>query len=65
MSTVTKKSPYSSPNLVDRMFNKDSWYDNLDKPSITPPKFAFPIVWTILYIMIAFSYFNYIAVKKS
>jgi len=28
-------------------------YGLLDKPSWTPPKLAFPIVWTILYILIA------------
>lgn len=31
---------------------KSTWYDCI-KPSITPPNFVFPIVWSILYIMIA------------
>ena len=35
------------------MFQPGQWYENLDKPSWTPPKLAFPIVWTILYILIA------------
>lgn len=30
------------------------WYNNV-KPSITPPSYIFPIVWTILFIMIALS----------
>ena len=29
------------------------WYDTLDKPELTPPKLAFPIVWTTLYVMLA------------
>ncbi len=29
------------------------WYENLDKPALNPPDFIFPIVWTILYIMMA------------
>lgn len=28
------------------------WYPGLDKPSVTPPAIVFPIVWTVLYIMI-------------
>lgn len=31
------------------------WYQCI-KPSITPPAFVFPIVWTILYILIGYSF---------
>ncbi|MDP1728636.1 MAG: TspO/MBR family protein [archaeon] len=31
-----------------------SWYDSI-KPAITPPNIIFPIVWTILFILIALS----------
>lgn len=31
----------------------ESWYPNLAKPAFTPPDLAFPIVWTLLYIMMA------------
>lgn len=34
---------------------KTSWYDCI-KPSITPPSFVFPIVWTTLYIFIAVAF---------
>ncbi len=33
----------------------DTWYDGLHKPSFTPPKIAFPIAWTGLYCLIAWS----------
>jgi len=40
------------------------WYQNI-KPSITPPNYVFPIVWTFLFILIAFSlYFAWINAKK-
>jgi tryptophan-rich sensory protein len=33
---------------------KGTWYECI-RPSITPPGFVFPIVWTILYVLIALS----------
>ena len=36
------------------------WYYSLNKSPLTPPEAVFPIVWTILYIMIAISLFFYI-----
>jgi len=42
--------------LGSRITITDSWYDSV-KPSITPPSFVFPIVWTILFILLALSMF--------
>lgn len=30
-----------------------TWYPLLDKPALTPPDLAFPIVWTLLYALMA------------
>ncbi|MGA8622555.1 MAG: TspO/MBR family protein [Candidatus Sulfotelmatobacter sp.] len=35
--------------------NRDAWYRQLDKPDFTPPDKAFPVVWTSLYALIAWS----------
>jgi translocator protein len=36
-----------------------SWYDSI-RPAITPPGYVFPIVWSILYLMIAVAlYFSW------
>ncbi|MFN4099272.1 MAG: tryptophan-rich sensory protein TspO [Pararhodobacter sp.] len=37
------------------MFKPGVWYDRLNKPSWTPPPILFPIVWTTLYLFIAFA----------
>lgn len=40
------------------------WY-SLNKPGITPPSFIFPIVWNILFFLIALSiYFSWINIKN-
>lgn len=32
-----------------------TWYASLSKPSWTPPRIAFPIVWPVLYLLMAIS----------
>jgi len=35
------------------IFKPGAWYESLDRPGWTPPNWAFPVVWTLLYVMIA------------
>lgn len=37
------------------LFPPGAWYEKLDKPAWTPPDWAFPVVWTTLYVCIAFA----------
>lgn len=37
------------------LFKPGAWYRRLEKPSWTPPNLAFPIVWAVLYVLIAVS----------
>ena len=34
------------------LYKPGDWYRQLEKPGWTPPNRAFPVVWTILYVMI-------------
>jgi tryptophan-rich sensory protein len=48
--------------LIGNIGRPDGWYKKLKKPYLNPPNYVFPIVWTILYLMIGISYF--LALKK-
>lgn len=37
------------------VFKPGKWYLSLNKPSWTPPGWVFPVVWTILYCVIAYA----------
>lgn len=37
------------------VFKPGEWYETLRKPSWTPPKWAFPVVWSLLYVGIAYA----------
>ena len=39
---------YLSSNVTQTSVN--TWYPTLNKPSFTPPNWAFPVAWTTLYI---------------
>ena len=37
------------------VFPTGAWYERLSKPSWTPPNWAFPVMWTSIYLLIAFA----------
>jgi len=39
-----------------RFTNTGDWYESV-KPGITPPGYVFPIVWTVLFILISISFY--------
>lgn len=42
--------------IVGILISRSIDYDSLEKPFLAPPSSAFPIVWTILYILMGVSY---------
>lgn len=37
------------------MIQPGAWYDSLQKPVWNPPKWVFPVVWTTLYLFMAYA----------
>ncbi len=44
------------PSILFRI--DTSFYDTINKPFFAPPKILFPIIWTIIYILIAITLYN-------
>lgn len=42
-----------APAATGAMFEPGEWYEELDKPTWTPPKWAFPVAWTTLYLLMS------------
>ena len=66
-STLISASSILLTSYIGSIFTrknvKTNWY-NCIKPSITPPKYIFPIVWTILYILLFFVFKNILDSKN-
>ncbi|MEQ7919326.1 TspO/MBR family protein [Xanthomonas sp. WHRI 1810A] len=37
------------------IFKPGAWYESLVKPNFTPPNWAFPVAWTIIYLLLAWA----------
>ncbi|RMV79558.1 TspO/MBR protein [Pseudomonas caricapapayae] len=40
------------------IFKPGAWYESLQKPSFTPPDWAFPVAWTTIYLLLAWAGFR-------
>ena len=45
--------------------NIPTWYAGLQKPGFTPPNWAFPVAWTILYAMMAYALWRILALPEN
>jgi benzodiazapine receptor len=44
--------------------NIPTWYAGLQKPGFTPPNWAFPVAWTLLYAMMAYALWRILSLPK-
>ena len=45
--------------IVSMIISNSMDYQNLIQPPLAPPSILFPIAWTVLYLLMGFSYFLY------
>lgn len=45
--------------------NIPTWYASLQKPAFTPPNWAFPVAWTILYALMAYAFWRILSQPKN
>jgi translocator protein len=44
---------------------QNTWYKNLNKPNLQPPGFVFGIAWTIIYLLIGYSFYLFLQYYKN
>lgn len=52
-------TPIIGGSIVGLIINKSIDYNYLVNPPLSPPSYLFPIVWSILYLLIGTSYYIY------
>lgn len=51
--------------IIGGLFSPGQWYESLNRAPWSPPNIAFPIVWTVLYILIAIAGWKIFSLPKS
>jgi len=44
--------------------NIPTWYASLQKPDFTPPNWAFPVAWTVLYALMAYALWRILSLPE-
>lgn len=47
------------------IFKPGAWYESLVKPRFTPPNWAFPVAWTIIYLLLAWAGYRLTLIPES
>ncbi len=48
------------PGVVGSQFEPGAWYGSIEKASLNPPSWIFPVVWPVLYLMMGISLWRYL-----
>ena len=53
------------PGIVGSRFQPGDWYDTLEKSSLTPPGWVFPVVWTLLYLLMGIALWRFVEATRA
>ncbi len=48
------------PGVIGSRFEPGPWYQSIDKASLTPPGWIFPVVWPVLYLMMGVALWRFL-----
>lgn len=48
------------PGVIGSQFEPGPWYQSIDKATLTPPSWVFPVVWPVLYLMMGLSLWRFL-----
>jgi translocator protein len=48
------------PGVIGSQFEPGAWYASIEKASLTPPSWVFPVVWPVLYLMMGISLWRFL-----
>jgi benzodiazapine receptor len=48
------------PGIIGAQFEPGPWYEQIEKSSLTPPGWVFPVVWTTLYALIGIALYLFL-----
>ncbi len=49
-----------TPGVIGSRFEPGAWYATIEKASLTPPGWVFPVVWPVLYLMMGIALWRFL-----
>jgi tryptophan-rich sensory protein len=53
------------PGVIGSRFEPGAWYASIEKSSLTPPSWVFPVVWPALYLLMGIALWRFLEAEAS